>query len=150
MTRSIRGSGLFACVAIFVLAKGALAQQGTQGAASFADSYSVSREVSLQGTVVSFAENSSAPTIGAHAVLQTGSGQVDVHLGNMKLLEANHVTLSQGDSVRVIGENVRVGSGTQFVARLLQKGNQTIALRSSRGFPLRPTAAGSVSKAGAL
>jgi hypothetical protein len=83
-------------------------------------------------------------------VIQTASGQVDVHLGNARLLTANHFSLSAGDSVRVVGENVAYGTGTQFFARIIQKGSQTLALRSTRGFPLRPTSKAGKSEAGVL
>ena len=150
MNGSMRWIRLAACGAVVVAAQAAVAQQKPESGAQLQSAYSVSREVSVQGTVVSFAENSTAPAIGPRVVLQTSSGQVDVHLGNSRLLEANHLSLNQGDSIRVVGENVEVGGSTQFLARLLQKGNQTIALRSTRGFPLRPTAVRGEAKAGAL
>ena len=103
-------------------------------------SYDVSREVALQGSVISYSETSSVAPFGPHVTLQTSSGVVDVHLGNARVLESNHFTLAAGDSVRVVGENVPVGTGTQFLARIVQKGNQTVALRSAQGFPLRPAA----------
>jgi hypothetical protein len=150
MNGSIGWIRLTACGAVVLAAQVAIAQQKTENGAQLQSAYSVSREASVQGTVVSFAENSTAPAIGPRVALQTSSGQMDVHLGNLRLLEANHLTLSQGDSIRVIGENVVVGGSTQFLARLLQKGNQTIALRSTRGFPLRPMTARGEAKAGAL
>jgi hypothetical protein len=150
MNRSTGWSHLAVCAAMLLSVQTAIAQQRTQSAAQLLSAYSASREVSVQGTVVSFAENSAEPGIGPRVALQTSSGLNTVDLGNLGLLEANHLTLNQGDSVRVVGENVAVGGSTQFLARLLQKGNQTIALRSTRGFPLRPTAARGESKAGAL
>lgn len=114
------------------------AQQKTQTAPQRITVYDVSREVSVQGTVVSYTENSSTAPLGPHVILQTSSGSLDVHLGNARLLDANHFTLAAGDAVRVIGENVASSSGPQFVARLIQKGNQAVLLRSPQGFPLRP------------
>jgi hypothetical protein len=64
---------------------------------------------------------------------------IDVHLGNAKLLEATHFSLASGDSLRIVGENVPYGSGTQFLARVIQKGNQTLTVRTVRGFPLAPS-----------
>jgi hypothetical protein len=103
-------------------------------------SYDISRESVLKGTVVQFTASSSVAPLGPHVTVSTGSGVVDVHLGNARLLEANHLTLSAGDSIHIVGENISYGSGTQFVARVIQKGNQTVALRSTRGFPLAPVA----------
>jgi DNA/RNA endonuclease YhcR with UshA esterase domain len=101
-------------------------------------SYQVSREVSVQGSVISYSETSSVAPFGARVTLQTGGGAMDVHLGNGRLLESNHFTLSPGDSIRVVGENVAFGQGTQFLARIVQKGNQSVAVRSVRGLLLRP------------
>ena len=117
----------------------ASAQQKTQSVAQRNLSYDVGREVSVQGSVLSYSESSSALPFGPRVSLQTSSGVLDVHLGNARLLESNHLTLSAGDTVRIVGENVPFGSSTQFLARLIQKGNQVVELRSTQGFPLRPT-----------
>jgi hypothetical protein len=134
---------------VFLLAIPVLAQQRTT-TADAARRYDTSREVSLQGTVVSFIPNSSKPPLGPHAIVQTASGQVDVHLGDSRMLQAAQLTLAAGDSVRVIGENVVYGDGPQFFARVVQKGNQAVALRSARGFPLRPVGKAGKAEAGAL
>jgi hypothetical protein len=122
---------------VFLLLAIASAQQKAQTVAQRNLSYDMSREVSLQGSVISYSETSSTAPFGPHVTLQTNSGVMDVHLGNARLLESNHLTLTAGDTVRVIGENVLLGSGTQFLARVIQKGNQVLALRSPQGFPLR-------------
>ena len=70
----------------------------------------------------------------------TSSGTVDVHAGNPKLITASHLALQAGDSVSFTGENVTVGDKSVFVARIIQKGNQSVAVRSANGTPLRPTA----------
>ena len=151
MNRPLRSIRFAHCLAIVLLfSMGATAQQKAQSAAQQRRSYDVSREVSLQGTVVSFTENSATPPLGPHVVVQTASGQIDVHLGDARLLQANHLTLAAGDSIRVIGENVSYGEGTQFFARMLQKGSQTVALRSTRGFPLRPVGKSGQTQAGVL
>jgi len=100
--------------------------------------YDLTREVNLSGTVISYTEASSTPPLGAHVTIQTSSGALDVHLGNARLLTASHFSLASGDSVRIVGENVAYGNGTQFLARVIQKGNQVLNLRSLRGFPLVP------------
>ena len=151
MNEPIRWNSLsvWLCGAL-LLSASAAAQQKTQSAPQQMRAYEVSREVSVQGTVVSFTENSSTPPLGPHVVIQTASGPVDVHLGNARLLTANHFSLAAGDSVRVIGENVAYGTGNQFFARIIQKGSQTLALRSTRGFPLRPASKAGKSEAGVL
>jgi hypothetical protein len=73
-------------------------------------------------------------------LLQTSSGQVDVHLGNAKVLQANHFELNAGDSVRIIGEDLALGNGTIFAARIVQKGTQAVAVRNTKGFLTSPAA----------
>ena len=151
MNRPLRLNRFARCLIVVLLfSVGAAAQQKTQSAPQQRRSYELSREVSLQGTVVSFTQNSAAPPLGPHVVVQTGSGQIDVHLGDARLLQANHLALTAGDSIHVIGEDVPYGAGIQFFARILQKGSQTLALRSTRGFPLRPVPKAGKAEAGVL
>ncbi len=99
-------------------------------------SYDPARELTWVGTVEAFAASADAPPLGARVSVRTGNGIVDVHLGDARLLSANHLTLQSGDSVRIVGESVAYGNGTQFVARIVQKGTQVLAVRSVRGMPL--------------
>jgi hypothetical protein len=101
-----------------------------------APAYDVARESTLQGTVVEYTAASSSAPFGPHVLLQTATGTVDAHLGNSKVLEANHISLSAGDSVQVVGENLPFNHGTVFAVRTLQKGSQTVTLRSKNGMPL--------------
>ena len=71
--------------------------------------YDATQETVLEGTVLSYTEESATPPIGAHFVLQTAAGAIDVHLGAASFLQANHFSLTKGDSVRVVG----VSSGTR-------------------------------------
>jgi hypothetical protein len=98
----------------------------------------MSREVFLLGTVVKFDPASATPPMGAHVILQTASGQVDVHLGNAKVLQAAHFSLNPGDSVRIAGEPLALGDSTYFAARIVQKGMQAVAVRNTKGFLTTP------------
>jgi hypothetical protein len=98
--------------------------------------YDLERETTLIGKVQSSTAGAQTAPLGAHVTLQTSGGVVDVHLGDARLLAANHFTIHSGDTLRIIGENVAYGKGTQFVARLVQKGTQVLAVRSVRGIPL--------------
>jgi len=123
------------------------AQQKTTPVASANISYDINRETVVQGTVVSFTAKSSVPPLGAHVIVQTSAGSVDVHLGSDSVLKQGSVFLVAGDSVRIVGESLPYGSGSIFLARVLQKGNQSVTLRNSKGIPLspkRPLAASSV------
>lgn len=113
-------------------------QRAVPSDAQLLRAYNVSREISLVGTVVKYEASSAVPPMGAHAALQTASGQIDVHLGNAKLLQINHLSLNAGDNVRIIGEPVAVGDGSYFAARIVQKGTQAVAVRNARGLLLSP------------
>ena len=138
--RSITTTLMLASALSFCLSVSA--QQSTQPAAQSdarrVQSYDLSREVSLIGTVFKYDTASSVPPIGAHLTLQTASGQVEVHLGNAKVLQVNHLELNPGDSVRIIGEDLAFGSGTIFAARIVQKGTQAVAVRNTKGYLLTP------------
>ena len=139
MTRLFMGAlGLSVLCTAFLFSALTHAQQKTEPAPHGMPAYDLRREVVVVGRVISFTENSQTPPLGPHVVVQTASGSLDIHLGNAHLLNANHFTLKSGDTVRVIGENVPFGSGMQFMARIIQKGNQAVLLRSTQGFPLRP------------
>jgi hypothetical protein len=99
-------------------------------------SYNIANDVSLQGTVLSFTENSQTPPIGAHVLLQTASGNVDVHLGDARLLHIAKLNITQGASVRFVGQMNSVGTSQIFLARLVQIGTQLVAVRSDHGLPL--------------
>jgi hypothetical protein len=128
----------------------ASAQQAKQPDVRQLQSYDLSREGSLLGTVVKYDSASTVPPLGAHVLIQTTSGQVDVHLGNARVLLANHFELNPGDNVRIVGENLAVGDGIIFAARIVQKGTQAIAVRNTRGFPLTPASAMSPAQIEAL
>ena len=135
--RKVAVSLMFAGALAFCLS--AAAQQTASSGAQQLQTYDLKREVSLVGTVVKYETASSVPPMGAHLLIQSGSGQVDVHLGNAKVLQASHFELNAGDSVRIVGENLAVGSGTIFAARVVQKGTQAVAVRNTKGFPLTPS-----------
>jgi len=129
---------------VLLLAAGiSLAQERTgQPAAnsSAKQAYDLSREQTLVGTVISYSASSSTAPLGPRLILQTASGDVDVHLGDARVLAANQFTIHSGDTLRVIGEEVNFSNRTQFVARILQKGTQAIAVRTTHGFPIAPAA----------
>jgi len=130
-----------AALVIFAFAGSAFAQRPGANAAAAkpaAGAYDVSKDVSVQGTVVKYTENSQTPPIGAHVLLQTASGNVDVHLGDARLLRLAKVTVAQGTNIRIIGQMGMAGQNAIFFARLVQVGTQLFAVRSDHGLPLAP------------
>jgi hypothetical protein len=124
-----------------MLCHSARAQQAVPSDTQLLLTYNANREVSLVGTVVKYETASAIPPMGAHVTIQTASGQVDVHLGNARVLQASHLELKAGDNVRIVGEPMALGEGTYFAARIVQKGTQAVAVRNTKGFPLAPASA---------
>jgi hypothetical protein len=133
--------GILLFAGLLALGLSAGAQQSNPNGPKPMQSYDVNREVSLVGTVIKFDAASEKPPIGAHLLLQTSSAQVDVHLGNGRVLQANHFDLNPGDSVRIVGENLVSGDSAIFTARIVQKSAQAVAVRNTKGFPLLPASA---------
>jgi hypothetical protein len=102
--------------------------------------YNVANDSSLQGTILSYTENSKTPPLGTHVLLQTSSGNVDVHLGDANVLHQAKMSLAQGMNVRFVGQTRTVGQNTVFLARLVQVGSQVVPVRSNRGVPVTPGA----------
>jgi hypothetical protein len=102
--------------------------------------YDVARESVISGKIVQYSSASTTPPLGAHISLQTSSGTIDVHAGNAKVIQAGNISLQAGDSVSITGETVQFGNSSVFVARVIQKGSKSVAVRSKNGVPLLPTA----------
>jgi hypothetical protein len=143
-------SGTLALLITLAFCLSANAQQTQQPDAQRLHAYDMNRESFLLGTVVKFEFASSTPPIGAHVILQTSSGQVDVHLGNARVLQAGHLELNPGDNVRIVGEQLALGDSTYFAARIVQKGAQAVAVRNAKGFLTTPASALSQAQKDAL
>ncbi len=126
---TLAGIAFFCCTA--------MAQDRLPQSSARSSGYDLKREGTLVGTVIAYTESSATPPLGAHVTLQTPGGVVDVHLGNARLLTANHFNIQAGDTLRIIGENVTFGNTAPFLARIVQKGTQALAVRSERGIPVR-------------
>jgi hypothetical protein len=142
MTPKIRitiGSAALAAAILLLPIAGAqqrVAQQRVAKVASRPTAYDATRETILQGTVVSYTENSPRAPLGAHVTVQTVTGTVDVHLGPASYLRSNHFSFAAGESVRLVGVSVATKGGDVFLARTAQRGAQAIAVRSPHGFLL--------------
>jgi len=106
-------------------------QAATRGLA-----YNTTQETMIEGTVLSYSAEAATPPIGAHLILQTANGPVDLHLGGASYLQANHFSLAKGDSVRVVGVNSATRQVSVFLVRVIQKGGQSLILRTAKGAPL--------------
>ena len=111
------------------------AQQPAATPATDIRRYDVRRETNIVGTVVAFDANSEVAPFGARVTLQTISGSVRVHLGDVRLLSANHFTIQTGDTLRIVGEPLASHETTIFAARIVQKGTRALTLRTPQGSP---------------
>jgi hypothetical protein len=144
MKRKIRNTvtrGAAIAVAILLSTTGGAQQRNPTVFSPRPTAYDVARETSIVGTVVSYAEDSPRPPVGAHVLVETASGTVDVHLGPASYLRSNHFSLAVGDLARFVGATILTKEGNVFLARLAQHGTQAVAVRSPRGFLLATTAA---------
>src|SRR5258708_10667683 len=130
-----RKLSMVATVAIAFCA-GAFGQQPPAAPATRAAEYDVKRESDVVGTVVAFAANSKTSPFGARVTVQTSSGVIEVHLGDARLLAANHFSIATGDTLRIVGETLSAGNANLFVARIVQKGTQALAVGTAGGFPI--------------
>jgi hypothetical protein len=132
----------FVVVLLFLVCAGtAFAQRPGANAVSakaVPGAYNIANDVSLQGTVLKYTENSQTPPIGVHVLLQTASGNVDVHLGDARLLHLAKLSIAPGANVRFVGQMSTAGQNSVFLARLVQRGTQVVAVRSDHGLPLAP------------
>jgi hypothetical protein len=127
---------IIVAAAAMALCSSARGQQSAAAPATRAGEYDVKRESDVVGTVVAYAANSKTAPFGARATVQTSSGVTEVHLGDPRLLAANHFTIETGDTLRIVGETLVTGNNSLFVARIVQKGTQALAVRTARGFPI--------------
>jgi len=132
----IRKTMLWVAVAALFSAS-ALAQEKSPQPSLRFGAYDMTHEGTLVGTVVDFKLSSTIPPLGARLSLHTTAGVVDVHLGDARLLTANHFNIQAGDTLRIIGAYTSAGSSSLFLARIRQKGTQALTLRTQRGFPVR-------------
>ena len=107
-----------------------------QQAAARSLAYDTTRETVMEGTVLSYSAEAAAPPIGAHVVLQTASGTMYVDLGAASYLDANHFSVAKGDSVRVVDVNSTTRQVSVFLVRVIQKGGQSLTVRTTKGAPL--------------
>jgi hypothetical protein len=152
-----RASVLFLCALFFLVLTSlvslpAFAQSQNQASAAPAapSVYDATKEVVLQGTISSVVTRPKGGLpLGLHLMLETAQGQVDVHLGPYYGNIAAEKGLVAGATIQVTGMTSHFKGGDVFLARIIVAGGQTLTIRSQRGFPVRPAAAGTRAVRGA-
>jgi hypothetical protein len=72
---------------------------------------------------------------GVHLLVNTGKETVEVHLGPRFFLEENGFEAEGGDKIEVVGSRITFGGQSALVAREIQMGDYTLALRDETGTP---------------
>src|SRR5258707_13521581 len=112
------GNVWMAAAVAIALCTAAFGKQPPAAPATRASEYDVKRESDVVGTVVAYAANSKTAPFGARVTMQTGSGGIEVHLGDARLLAANHFSIATGDTLRIVAETLTAGNANPCVARM--------------------------------
>src|SRR5260370_37425998 len=84
--------------------------------------YDATQETVMEGTVLSYSAEAATPPIGAHLLLPTAGGPVDLHLGGASYLAANPFSLGNGGAVRRVAVNFAPTQCGVFSSWCLQTG----------------------------
>jgi DNA/RNA endonuclease YhcR with UshA esterase domain len=101
--------------------------------------YDLTREVTLNGTVISVLDHPSAGMIpGSHLVLATESGTIDASLGRWGLQGKGALSVAQGEPVEVTGVMKNLNEKQVFVTRTVKTRGQAYQIRNKYGIPFSP------------
>jgi hypothetical protein len=155
MKRLYPGLGALALLAFFSLAAPGYAQTAaatTKPAIPLR--YDISKEVTLNGTVVGVPEKSSHGPAQPFLVLQTKSGLINGRLTSFAQNEKGGIAIMPGQQAKVTGVMISLQTKQVLEVRTLEIGGHTYQIRSKRGFPLehpeRNAASTTESKGGQL
>lgn len=73
---------------------------------------------------------------GVHLQLQTDKEKISVHLGPAWYIERQDVEIAAGDRIEVKGSRVSSEGKPAIIAAEVRKGDETLTLRDSGGFPV--------------
>jgi hypothetical protein len=102
-----------------------------------ARTYSVAKEIKIQGTIQSVEISNNGALKGMHAQIATAQGIVDAHLGVSPSVNARTLDLSTGETVEIIGMMTKDEGNSVLLARILTTPDRIFVLRSEQGVPIR-------------
>ena len=73
---------------------------------------------------------------GIHLLLKTDKDSISVHVGPEWYLTQQNVQLNVKDNIEVKGSRITYNNKPAVIAAEIKKGNSTLTLRDSKGFPL--------------
>jgi DNA/RNA endonuclease YhcR with UshA esterase domain len=101
-------------------------------------SYDLAQEVKVKGQVLEV-KNYDCPisgTMGAHLILQTAEGVVEVHLAPAAYLSEYQMSFAKGDKVVILGTKVTFHDAPAMLARQLTREDNEYFFRDAKGRPL--------------
>jgi len=114
-------------------------QQAWSARGDYARHFDANNVTTIQGTVQSVGtfEPARGVSEGLRLRVKTSDGKlVTVHAGPASFAQRQNFTLMSGDNVTITGSHTKIGWRSVFVASEIQKGNETLRLRSKTGEPL--------------
>jgi hypothetical protein len=139
MKRLFAGLYALAIISLISLQLPVQAQTAERSVGPF--SYDASKEVTLNGTVLSvLAKPSPGMVMGSHLLLTTPSGPVDASLGRFGLMGKGALSVAPGQQVEVTGVMKTVKDKQVFLARTVKVGSEVYTIRNEHGFPVSPQA----------
>jgi hypothetical protein len=72
---------------------------------------------------------------GIHMDVKAGGDVIDVHLGPSWYLDQQKTKVVKGDAIEVTGSRVTLFGKPAFVAQIVKKGSDVLALRDAAGVP---------------
>jgi hypothetical protein len=99
--------------------------------------YSVAREIKIQGTIQSIEVSNGGALRGMHAQIATARGMVNAHLGVNPTVNAKTLDISAGEAVEITGMMAKESGESVLLARILTTPDRIFILRSERGVPIR-------------
>jgi hypothetical protein len=103
--------------------------------------YDLSQEITLNGTVAGVLPRRTPEKVaGAHLILTTLSGPVDVSLGTFALQGQDPLSVAPGQQIEVTGIPKTLKGKPFFLARLIKVGDRVYEIRNEHGIPISPLA----------
>jgi hypothetical protein len=103
--------------------------------------YDVSQEVTLSGTVSSLVARPAQDMVaGAHLLLTTLSGDVDISLGSFSLRGKGALSVAAGQQIEATGVMKTFKGKQVFLARTVKVSGHDYAIRNEHGIPITPQA----------
>jgi DNA/RNA endonuclease YhcR with UshA esterase domain len=101
-------------------------------------SYDLAQEVKVKGEILEV-KNYDCPisgTLGAHLVLRTAEGVVEVHLAPAKFLTEYQMSFAKGDKVEILGTKATFHDAPALLARRVTREQNEYFFRDAKGRPL--------------